>query len=74
MRVPISIGNNTNRASDGMVNTTLAAAVVSRRAIRVRCTSMPSGSAIASPISTGTNASHRCTAVSARASSRWVNR
>lgn len=68
------IGNTTNSASDGMVNTTLAAAVVSVRAIRVRCTARPSGSAIANPITTGTNDSRRCTIVSHQASSRWVSR
>ncbi len=68
------IGNTTNSASDGMVNTTLATAVVRRRANRLRCTSIPSGSAIANPISTGTSASRRCTTVSRAASSRWVSR
>ncbi len=70
----MSIGNTTNSASDGMVNTTLAATVVSRRALRLRCTSIPRGSAITSPISTGTNDSRRCTTVRPQASSRWVNR
>ena len=54
--------------------TTLAVAVVSRRGIGARCTSTPSGTAIANPISTGTNDSRRWITVSAQASSRWVSR
>ena len=68
------IGKTTNSASDGMVNTTPAVAVVRRRGSGARCTSTPSGTAIAKPISTGTNDSRRWTTVSAQASSRWVSR
>jgi hypothetical protein len=74
IRVPMISGSTTNSASDGMVNTTLAVAVVSRRGIGARCTNTPSGTAIASPMSTGTNDSRRWITVSAQASARWFSR
>ncbi|CFR96277.1 Uncharacterised protein [Mycobacterium tuberculosis] len=67
-------GNTTNSASDGMVNITLAVAVVSRRSSGARCTSRPNGTALISPISTGSNERRRWTTVSAQAAPGWVIR
>ncbi len=70
IRVGMSSGNTTNNASDGMVNTTLAATVVRRRSTVLRHTSTPHGSAIASPASTGTSDSRRWITVRAHAAGR----
>lgn len=67
-------GNATNSASDGMVNTMLAAAVVNRRSTGACCTANPRGTAIAIPISTGISDSRRWITVSTQAVSRWVSR
>ena len=59
MRVGITSGSTTNSASDGMVNTALAATVVSRRSAVVRQATTPQGNAIARPANTGTSDSLR---------------
>ena len=52
-------GSTTNSASDGMVNTALAATVVNRRSARIRHVSTPHGTASTKPASTGTSDSRR---------------